>query len=135
MKSNLIHYRACVCNINYHIVWSVKYRRKVLSADIEKYLKALSQIIAVKHHFTVHQFECGEKDHIHCFISAPPTTSISSIVKTLKGTMAREVFKTFPSVKRYLWGGHLWNPSYYVETIGSVSEENIRRYISGQKKG
>ncbi|RHO80546.1 IS200/IS605 family transposase, partial [Ruminococcus sp. AF41-9] len=25
MKENLIHYRTCVCNINYHMVWSVKY--------------------------------------------------------------------------------------------------------------
>ncbi|RHS43424.1 IS200/IS605 family transposase, partial [Clostridium sp. AF02-29] len=24
MKENLIHYRTCVCNINYHMVWSVK---------------------------------------------------------------------------------------------------------------
>ena len=30
--------------------------------------------------------------------------------------------------------GELWNHSYYVETIGSVSEENIRRYIEHQSK-
>lgn len=28
MKENLITYRTCVCNINYHVVWSVKYRKK-----------------------------------------------------------------------------------------------------------
>ena len=33
-----------------------------------------------------------------------------------------------------LWKGELWNHSYYVETIGSVSEENIRRYIEHQSK-
>ncbi len=38
MKENLIHYRTCVCNINYHVVWSVKYRRKVLTADVEEYM-------------------------------------------------------------------------------------------------
>lgn len=43
MKSNLIHYRTCVCNINYHVVWSVKYRRKILNAEIEAYLKELVQ--------------------------------------------------------------------------------------------
>ena len=30
--------------------------------------------------------------------------------------------------------GELWNHSYYVETVGSVSEENIRRYIEHQSK-
>ena len=35
----LRHGRTCVFNINYHIVWSTKYRRKVLNTDIEKRLK------------------------------------------------------------------------------------------------
>ena len=39
MKENLIHYRTCVCNINYHMVWSVKYRRKILNAEVEAYLQ------------------------------------------------------------------------------------------------
>lgn len=46
MKENLIHYRTCVCNINYHMVWSVKYRRKILTPDIEEYLQELVQQIA-----------------------------------------------------------------------------------------
>ena len=39
MKENLIHSRTCVYNISYHVVWSVKYRRKILNAEVEKYLK------------------------------------------------------------------------------------------------
>lgn len=39
MKENLIHSRTCAYNINYHVVWSVKYRRKILNAEVEKYLK------------------------------------------------------------------------------------------------
>ncbi|WP_459996975.1 transposase [Paradesulfitobacterium aromaticivorans] len=38
-KEHLIHRRTCIYNVNYHIVWSVKYRRKVLNAKIESYLK------------------------------------------------------------------------------------------------
>jgi len=30
--------------------------------------------------------------------------------------------------------GHLWNPSYYIETIGSISENVIRKYIEAQKR-
>ena len=132
MKDNLTHYRACVCNINYHIVWSVKYRRKVISPDIEAYLQEQVQIIASEKGFTVHLFEAGNRDHIHCFISAPPKISISEIVKYLKGITARRVFARFPYVRSRLWKGTLWNHSYYVETIGCVSAENIRRYIENQ---
>ena len=64
MKENLVHYRTCVCNINYHMVWSVKYRRKILNAEVEAYLQELVQEIAEDNGFTVHLFECGQGDHV-----------------------------------------------------------------------
>ena len=90
MKNNLIHYRTSVCNINYHVVWSVKYRRKILTADVEAYLKELVQQIADEKGFTVQMFECGECDHVHCFITAPPKLSVTTIVKYLKGITGRK---------------------------------------------
>lgn len=134
MKENLIHARTCVYNINYHVVWSVKYRRKILSQEVEDYLKALVMQIADDKGFTVHLFETGEGDHIHCFVSAPPKMSVTTIVKYLKGITGRKLFEQFPEIRSKLWKGELWNHSYYVETIGSVSEDNIRRYIEHQSK-
>ena len=134
MKENLIYYRTCVCNINYHMVWSVKYRRKILSAEVEAYLQKLVQEIAEDKGFTVHLFECGEGDHVHCFVSAPPKLSITAIMKYLKGISGRKLFERFPEIRNQLWKGELWNHSYYVEMVGSVSEENIRRYIEHQSK-
>ena len=49
-----------MCNINYHMVWSVKYRRKILNSEIEEYLKELVQQIAEDKGFTVHLFERRE---------------------------------------------------------------------------
>jgi putative transposase len=134
MKDNLVHYRTSVCNINYHVVWSVKYRRKILSEEVELYLKELVRQIASDKGFTVHLFECGEGDHVHCFVSGPPKLSVTDIVKYLKGITGRKLFEQFPEIREKLWKGQLWNHSYYVETIGSVSEENIRRYIENQTK-
>ena len=45
-KNNLKHARTCVYNINYHFVWSVKYRRKVITPEIESYMRDLIQQIA-----------------------------------------------------------------------------------------
>ena len=111
------------------MVWSVKYRRKILNSEIEEYLKELVQQIAEDKGFTVHLFECGEGDHVHCFVTAPPKLSITAIVKYLKGITGRKLFERFLEIRN-----QLWNHSYYVETIGSVSEENIRRYIEHQSK-
>lgn len=134
MKENLIHYRTSVCNINYHVVWSVKYRRKILNAQVEKYLKDIVQQIADEKGFIVQMFECGEQDHVHCFITAPPKLSVTTIVKYLKGITGRKLYEQFPEIRNKLWKGQLWNHSYYCETIGSVSEENIKRYIEKQSK-
>ena len=103
MKEKLIHYRTCVCNINYHMVWSVKYRRKILKPEIEEYLQELVQQIAADKGFTVHLFECGEGDHVHCFVSAPPKLSITAIVKYLKGITGRKLFERFPEIRNQLW--------------------------------
>ena len=135
MKDNLIHARTCVYNVNYHIVWSTKYRRKVLNSNIETRLKEILIQVSKEKEFTIHEMEVGECDHIHLFISAHPKVSISYIVKMSKGISGRLLMKEFPEITKHLWNGELWNPSYYVETIGSVSEENIRRYIQRQEKG
>lgn len=132
MKTNLVHYRTCVCNINYHIVWSVKYRRKVLTQEIESYLNDLARMIAEEKGFTIKQFEVGDKDHIHVFVSAPPKLSITSIVKYLKGIFGRKLFEKFPELRTELWNGELWNHSYYVETVGCISEETVKKYIENQ---
>ena len=134
-KTNLIHARTCVYNVNYHIVWSVKYRRKVLNSTIEKRLKEILLDVAKEKGFTIVEMEVGEMDHIHLFVTSHPKLSISYIVKMMKGISGRLLMREYPTLKEKLWNGELWNPSYYVETIGSVSEENIKRYIHNQEKG
>ncbi|HCU8684658.1 TPA: transposase, partial [Enterococcus faecium] len=51
-----------------------------------------------------------------------------------KGASARLLFKKHPELKQLLWGGHLWNPSYFVATVSENTEEQIRKYIQNQKK-
>lgn len=132
MKENLIHSRTCVYNINYHIVWSVKYRQKIISNEMEDQMRKWAIEIAKEKGFEIQLFEAGDGDHIHCFVSAPPKISVSYITKMLKGIIGRKLFCYYPEVKNKLRKGILWNHSYYVETIGSISEENIRRYIERQ---
>ena len=127
------HARTCVSNINYHLVWCVKYRRKVLTHEISERLYAVLKEIGDDKGFSVVQCKVGENDHVHCFVSAPPKISITQIVKYLKGISGNTLLKEFPKIKQYLWNHQLWNGSYFCETIGSTSDENIKRYIERQK--
>ena len=46
MSKSIIKARTCVYSINYHMVWSVEYRHKVLDEKIEKRLKEIIYEIA-----------------------------------------------------------------------------------------
>lgn len=133
MKNKYTHARTCVYNINYHIVWCVKYRRKVLSADISNRLIELLKAVGNEKGFSVVECKVSENDHVHCFVSAPPKISVTQIVKYLKGISGNQLFREYPQLRKSLWKGQLWNGSYFCETIGSTSEENILRYIERQK--
>lgn len=133
MENKYTHARTCVYNINYHIVWCVKYRRKVLSADISNKLIELLKAVGNEKGFSVVECKVGENDHVHCFVSAPPKISVTQIVKYLKGISGNQLFREYPQLRKSLWKGQLWNGSYFCETIGSTSEENILRYIERQK--
>lgn len=57
------------------------------------------------------------------------------MIKALKGVSARLLMKEFgEELKKTLWGGHLWNPAYFVATVSENTEEQIRKYIQNQKK-
>ena len=133
MNDEYVHARTCVYNVHYHIVWCVKYRRKVLTPEIEATLQEVLKQIGMENGFSVDQCEVGEADHVHCFVSAPPKLSITFIVKHLKGVSGLRLFHQYPKLREKLWRGELWSGSYFVETIGSTSEENVRRYIDRQK--
>ena len=130
----LKHGRTCVFNINYHLVWSTKHRRKVLTPNIENRLKEILIDVGKQKGFEIEKIEVGLQDNVHVFVSAIPKISISYIAKMMKGISGRLLLKEFPEITKKLYNGELWNPSYYVETIGSISEEAIRKYIQNQEK-
>lgn len=130
----LTYGRGYVYSIQYHIVWCVKYRYEVISDDIEKRLVEILNKIANDNGFQI--LECNtEKDHIHLLISCSPQHYIPDIIKALKGVSARLLLKEFgEGLRKKLWEGHLWNPSYFVATVSEYTEEQIRNYIQNQKK-
>lgn len=119
---------SCVYEIYYHIVWCPKYRKPILADEILKYLKASIPIICDSKEWVIHEMEVMP-DHIHIFLSAPPTESPTNIVKVIKGVTGLRLFKEFPRLREKYWGGHIWSPSYYVGTVGSVTKDAIEKYI------
>lgn len=125
-------------NINYHIVWIPKYRKKILVGKIAEFLKELiqeqCQVIGV---------ECLAlevmPDHIHLFVSALPTHTPYLIVKQIKGNTSRRARQTFSDLVYLGYKQHykefpfLWARGYYIGSAGHVSQEAVKRYILEQQ--
>ena len=133
MTLQVTYGRGYVYSIQYHIVWCVKYRHKVLTSEIEKRLYEILNKVAEDNSFQI--LECnGDLDHIHLLINCSPQHYIPDMVKALKGVSARLLMKEYgEELKSKLWDKHLWNPSYFITTVSENTEEQIRKYIQNQK--
>ena len=73
----------------------------------------------------------GCVDHVHMYISIPPKKSVSSVMSRIKGKSALMLFDRHPNY-RDKYGRHFWARGYYVETVGKVNEDVIKKYIKEQ---
>lgn len=116
--------------LKYHIVWCTKYRRKVLSEDMQETLKKLLEEQCSKNNYLIEGLEVME-DHVHVFLSADVKDSVHRIVSQLKGYTSFKLRESYPELKSRL--PCLWTSSYYAGTVGHVSEETVKKYIENQK--
>jgi len=119
-----------VYNCGYHIIWCPKYRRNVLVGDVELRLKELLESKSKEHGWSIEKMEIMP-DHVHIFIKATPTDSPAFIVSQLKGFTSFVLRNEFRELKSRI--PTLWTRSFYIETVGHISEETIKKYIHEQK--
>jgi putative transposase len=120
----------------YHFVCVAKYRRLVITDEVDAVLKDVC--IEISKRFEIRFLEIGtEGDHVHFLIQSVPMYSPTKIVTKIKSIIAREIFSAVPSVKQQLWGGEFWTDGYFVSTVGEhANEDVIRQYIQRHgKKG
>jgi putative transposase len=115
--------------IVYHLVWTPKRRKPVLTGSIASDCKALIEKKCLEHGWTILELAV-QPDHVHLLVQAWPTTSAAEIVKECKGLTSHELRMRYPILKRL---PSLWTRSYFAATAGNVSAEVIQGYIAAQK--
>ena len=119
-------------NCTYHIVFVPKYRRKTFYGQVRKDLVVIiRKLCEMKGVELINGAVCI--DHVHLYVAIPPKLSISDVVAYIKGKSALMVYDRHPEVKAGWGERHLWARGYYVETVGKVDEETIKRYIAEQE--
>jgi REP element-mobilizing transposase RayT len=122
--SEYIHKSHNVSVLLYHIVCPAKYRRIVISEEVDKTIREVCDEISKRYEITF--LEIGtEGDHIHFLVQSVPSYSPTKIVTTIKSIIAREVLPKHPEIKKRLWGGEFWSDGYYISTVSKHGDENV----------
>lgn len=130
MNSRYAKNAGAVFSLKYHLAWCPKYRRSVLTGDIEVRLKELLHELAVENDWTLHAMEVMP-DHVHLFVETRPEWAVTEVVNHFKGITSHNLREEFHSLVTRL--PTLWSRSYFAASVGAVSEATIRRYIEAQK--
>lgn len=94
MKDQQIKKRHNKTLLLYHLVFPVKYRKKIIEVHISNYIKDIC--IEISDRYEMQFVEIGtDEDHVHFLVQSVPTMSVDRIVRTIKSLTARMVFQSF----------------------------------------
>ena len=127
------HGRHCVFKMHVHLVFVTKYRRGVFTKEILNDLQSIFKEVCDDFEAELVEFD-GEDDHVHLLVNHPPKVAVSNLVNSLKGVSSRMVRqRNYPVLRKKLWGGALWSPSYFAGSCGGAPISVIRQYIEQQR--
>lgn len=121
-----------IWHCQYHIVWTPKYRLKILEGDVSEEVASCIRAFSEQKECEVIELNV-QKDHVHLVVMVPPKVSISDYMGIIKGRTAIRVFNKFRSLKKKpYWGNHFWARGYCVDTVG-LDAEKICKYVKYQE--
>ena len=122
----------CFYDLKYHLVWTPKYRGKVLGDQkVKSELKRIFESICRWKHWEIIELNVQE-DHIHLVLLSTPRDSISYVMQMLKGKSSAWMKKKIKRTHGLYERQSLWARGYFVSTIG-LDEHIIRRYVRHQR--
>ncbi len=118
----------CVFYHRYHIVWSTKYRFKVLKGDLRLRIREIIRQVCSENGVEIIKGVLSS-DHIHMFVSVPPKLAISDLVRKMKGRSSRKAQQEFPHIRKRYWGRRFWGRGYFSTTSGAITQDVVLQYL------
>lgn len=131
--SEYLHGSHHVSNLVYHFVCPTKYRRVVITENVDEALLQICAGIELRYDW-IKFLEIGaDQDHVHFLIQSLPNYSPTKIITTVKSLTSRRIFAEHPEVKKQLWGGEFWSDGYFVASVGKNTNETVvQEYVKNQ---
>ena len=115
-------------NLLYHIVFSTKDRRPIITPDYEPRIydyiggtiRSLGGICLELN---------GTDDHIHLLAKLRPDRAVSDVLRDLKANASGWMHDVFPALKHFSW-----QRGYGAFTVSGMNAESLVHYIRGQEE-
>jgi putative transposase len=115
-------------NLLYHIVFSTKERRKLITVEYEARLHDYIGGILRSAGGIALELN-GTEDHLHLLAKLRPDVSVSDVLRDLKSNATGWMHEVFPSLKHFSW-----QRGYGAFTVSQSNVEEVRNYIKHQKE-
>ena len=120
-----------VFSMYYHLVFVVKYRRKVFDNEMSDYAKDMFVKLGKTYNISLVEWN-HDFDHIHILFKAHPNTELSKFINAYKSASSRMIKKEFPQVRKKLWKEMFWSRSFCLLTTGGSPIDVAKKYIENQ---
>ncbi len=111
-----------------HLVFSTKYRYKVLRGELQERCRDL--IVQTCDALDVRILKgVVSADHVHLHVSYPTRLAVSDLVRRIKGRSARKLLAEYPTLKKRYWGGHFWGIGYGAWSTGEITDQIVQEYL------
>jgi len=117
-----------VYHLQYHFVFSTKYRKPALRGDIATDVRDLIREICRANDIEIVRGHV-RPDHVHLLLSVPPNLAPSRVMQAIKGKTSHHLLQDRRRLRTEFWGRHLWARGSFVASSGNVTDEVIAEYI------
>lgn len=105
----------CVFDHRYYLVWSTKYRFKLLKGRVRLRVRYICRQVWHADEVDILRGVLSS-DHVHIFVSVPPKLAISDLVRKMKGRSFHKVQREFPELRRRYLGRRFWGRGCFSTT-------------------
>jgi putative transposase len=114
----------CVVDNRFHIVWSTKYRYKVLTGALRVRVRDMCRQVCAENEVDILRAVLSI-DHVHRFVFVLPKVAISDLFRKIKGRSSYRVQREFPAIRKRDWGRRFWGRGYFSTTNGAITEDIV----------
>jgi putative transposase len=125
------HSSHCKYLLKTHMVWATKYRYKVLTNPIKARLSVIISQACKEQNIIVESGHIAA-DHIHLFLSYPPSMSIAQIAKILKGRTSRIIMQENKEAMKVYWGNSMWSRGYFASSVNGA-DGHVAEYLAAHE--